>query len=145
LLIEEPDYGSWLADQRFSTEVIDKVRTALRTSVTEAGVDWQYGRHSLAMSRAAGLIDVDAEGRVVMEVPDSPQHGFTLLTFMQLRDRLIHAGLLSDAEADAYVAAYQRPDFLGMDATRISVWGRKLRDDDCPGTAQQSPAHSCVG
>ena len=75
-----------------------------------------------------------------MEVPDSQQHGFALLTFMQLRDRLIHAGLLSDAEADAYVAAYQRPDFLGM-ATWISVWGRKLRDDDCPGTAQQSPAH----
>jgi hypothetical protein len=65
------------------------------------------------MSEPGGMVDVDAEGHVAMEVFDSAPHRFTLLTFMQLRDRLIEADLLTEAEADAYIAAYNRAGLSG--------------------------------
>ncbi len=54
--------------QAFMRDAISNVREALRRFVTEAGADWNYGSRLFGDVRIAGLVDVDAEGPVAMEV-----------------------------------------------------------------------------
>src|SRR6266849_8592342 len=72
LLVELPDFASAVLDPRVPSDAIDKAREALREFVTAAGVDSNYGRRLFGDVRAAGLVKVDAEGRVVMEAFGSP-------------------------------------------------------------------------
>ena len=125
LLVEEPDYVSMVLDPRLSMERFAKGDAAIRTLMTAAGFDFSYGRRLFGDVRAAGLVDVDAEGQVGMIRPGEPVHQFNLLTFAQWRGRLIEAGLLSDAEFNAYIAAFSSPDFLMMSPIWMAVWGRK--------------------
>lgn len=126
LLVEEPDYVSIVADPRFAgADRVAKYVAAALQFLGAAGFDHGYGRRLFGDVRAAGLDEVDAEGRVGMAWVDTPEHEFNRLTFAQLRDRLISANLLTDAEATEIVTALDDRDFLQMGPIWMAVWGRK--------------------
>jgi SAM-dependent methyltransferase len=125
LLLEEPDYVSTVLDPRSPTEGLAKGQAALRQFLIAAGFDATYGRRLFGDVRAAGLVELGAEGHVTVSRVGTPRHQFELLGFAQFRDRLIQADLLTEAEADAYVAALTHEDFISMGPILMAVWGRK--------------------
>jgi hypothetical protein len=125
LLVEEPDYISAVADPRSATEAYAKKLTAVRQHVTAAGFDWHYGRRLLGDVHAAGLVDVDGEGQVAILPPGTVGQQFMQLTFTQLREPMIQAGLLTDEDADAFLEGINDDAFIAMNGLTMAVWGRK--------------------
>jgi SAM-dependent methyltransferase len=125
LLLEETDYVSMVLDPRSPTEGLAKGQAALRHFLTAAGFDEGYGRRLFGDVRGEGLVDLGAEGHVALSTLGTPRHQFELLSFAQFRDRLIQADLLTEAEADAYVAALSHEDFISMGPILMAVWGRR--------------------
>jgi SAM-dependent methyltransferase len=126
LLVEEADFASWLVDPRFGdAELFAKGSAAIRQVMTAAGSDCYYGRRLYRDVLAAGLVDVDAEGRVPTMRADTPLARFWQLSFLQLRDRIDDAGLLTVEEGERFLALHDDPDFTAMMSTVVAVWGRK--------------------
>ena len=75
--------------------------------------------------RATGLVELGGEGHVPVVTPGTPQHQFALLTFAQLRERLVQGGGLTEDEADAWVAAMNDKEFSAMGPIMVAVWGRR--------------------
>jgi SAM-dependent methyltransferase len=126
LLVEDSDDVSMVLDPRFRpSQPFAKGRSALRQFFSAAGFDSNYGRRLVGDMCAAGLVEVGGEGHVELLRPGTPQHQFALLTFGQVRARLAQTGVLSEEDADAFVAAFNAPDFVGMSPITLAVWGRK--------------------
>lgn len=125
LLVEDADYVSLVTDPRCANEAYAKGVAAIRQYVAAAGFDSQYGRRLFGDMRAAGLVDIDGEGHVGILRPGTHMHQFMSLSFTQLRDGIIQAGLLTNEEADDYLAAINDDSFVAMNAATIAVWGRK--------------------
>ena len=47
------------------------------------------------------------------------------LSVAQLRERIVSAGLLSDAEVDRFLALFDDPALVTMGHNVMAVWGRK--------------------
>jgi SAM-dependent methyltransferase len=126
LLIEDSDDVSMVLDPRFGlSQPFAKGRSALRQFFAAAGFDSNYGRLLAGDMCAAGLVEVGGEGHIELLRPATPQHQFALLTFGQVRARLAQTGVLSEEDADAFVAAFSAPDFVAMSPITLAVWGRK--------------------
>jgi SAM-dependent methyltransferase len=126
LLVEDSDDVSMVLDPRFqSSQPFAKGRSALRQFFSAAGFDANYGRRLVGDMCAAGLVEVGGEGHVELIRPGTPQHQFALLTFGQVRARLAQTGALSEEDADAFVAAFNAPDFVATSPITLAVWGRK--------------------
>jgi hypothetical protein len=72
-----------------------------------------------------GMVDVNAEGRVLMVHGGTPTSQFDLLTFTQLRDWVRATGQLSSDELDRFAALLDDADFAWMGAVMMTVWGRR--------------------
>jgi 2-polyprenyl-3-methyl-5-hydroxy-6-metoxy-1,4-benzoquinol methylase len=127
LLVEEPDYGSHAADPRVgevTSELFRKVYSALYTVV---GLDQYYGRRLYGEIRALDMVDVGAEGRVVMCRGTTTEAKFSRLTIGQVRDRVLEAGQVSPREVDTVMALFDDPDFVLIGPVVMAVWGRRPR------------------
>ncbi|HEX9038070.1 MAG TPA: class I SAM-dependent methyltransferase [Ktedonobacterales bacterium] len=128
LLLEETDSVSWLPAPEVSSEA-----AALFTRWTQAfialcqstGVDPYAGRRSAGELRAAGLGEVDAEGRVYMVRGGSPPAEVWRLTAEQLRPRLIAGGYLAEGDMAGVLALLADPSFAWMEGLVMATWGRK--------------------
>jgi hypothetical protein len=74
---------------------------------------------------AAGLVDIDAVGRVPIMHAGTKLARFWQLTSVQLRDRIVATGLVTDAEMDEYLALHDDEDFVTMTVIILSAWGRR--------------------
>ena len=129
LLVEEMDCLTWTPDPsgdpaavalfRKGTSVIDQIMSA-------AGVDLYYGRRLFGEARTHELIDVAAEGRVLMVHGGTPNAQELRLTAEQLLSRgATSEGLLSEQERSEYLALLERPGFVWMAQMIMAVWGRR--------------------
>jgi SAM-dependent methyltransferase len=126
LLVEESDAATWLPDPRFGgAALFSKGAAAVFQVQAAAGLDYTYGRRLYGDARAAGLLDVDAAGRVLMLRAQTPNARLWQLTIAQLRDRIVRAGLLTDEEVDRFMALHDGEDFVAMGWVMMAVWGRK--------------------
>jgi hypothetical protein len=76
--------------------------------------------------RALGMIDVDGEGRLGISCGGATQDAqFMRLSFTQIRDRILGTGQLSPEELDAFIALFDDPNLVWMDAVAVAVWGRR--------------------
>jgi SAM-dependent methyltransferase len=126
LLVEESDAATWLADPRSGGAALFSKGTAAVFQVqAAAGLDYTYGRRLYGDACAAGLLDVDAAGRVLMLRAQTPYARLWQLTIAQLRDRIVGAGLLTDEEVDRFLALHDDGDFVAMGWVVMAVWGRK--------------------
>jgi 2-polyprenyl-3-methyl-5-hydroxy-6-metoxy-1,4-benzoquinol methylase len=126
LLVEEPDWASSAPDPRTSGAALyAKAEAAILQLMGMAGFDRDYGRRLYRDVCLAGLVDVDAEGRVEMLRANIPYARFSQLTFAHLRDRIVGVGLLTDEEVDGLIALLDDKDLAWLGATWMAVWGRK--------------------
>lgn len=128
LLIEEPDYISATPDPSMgpaAVELSKKGWNALLSHLRSRGYDTELGRHLYHDVETTGLIDLEAEGFVAMQLGGRPSAKFWRITLEQLQDNLLEAALLTSQELDSYRALLDGPMYRWLSLTMMSVWGRR--------------------
>jgi SAM-dependent methyltransferase len=128
LLVEEPDYISGTADPTMPPEAIalsEKGWDAMLHQLRSQGYDTELGRHLYHDVTITGLTDVQAEGFVAMQLGGNPWGPFWRITFEQLEDRIVGAGLLNRDECEAYRALLVSPTYRWLNPVCMSVWGQR--------------------
>ena len=100
-----------------------KVHDALE-AVFPAGTP-AVGRGLPLALRAAGLVDVGADGRVQVGLSGSAAAAWWQLTVLALRPRLLDTGLVSEAEFDGSLEAIDDDGFCFLLPTMITARGRR--------------------
>jgi 2-polyprenyl-3-methyl-5-hydroxy-6-metoxy-1,4-benzoquinol methylase len=125
LLVEESDLVSCLPDPRMPhADLYSKAIAAFNQVIQGSGGDVNYGRRLYADAWAAGLIDVEAVGRAEMFRAGTPLAQFWQLTFAQLRERIVGAGL-TEEEMEQFLALHEDAGFYAMSHTVMKVRGKK--------------------
>ena len=101
----------------------EQVQVAIRDLLAARGADLAFGRTLPRLLREAGLEDVRADGFFPVSTPVR-QH-LQAATVRQVRDRLLAAGLVSEAEIDQHLADLATGQLDLATAPLISAWGRK--------------------
>jgi hypothetical protein len=104
-------------------QLANKLKRGFRTLMSERGVDLSYGRSLPRLLRAAGLVSVTADA--YFPVTGSACAALEYATVLQVRDRLIAAGLATGAEIAAHLAAVESGKLDLATSPMISAWGRK--------------------
>jgi SAM-dependent methyltransferase len=123
LLLEDYDFsgpGAYPADPD-----LDRAPLAVLDIMTRSGFDPRFGRRLLSELRAAGLTDVQAEGRVRVFAGGTPDTAFARLTLTAMRERIVAAGALEAHLVDRAIAAFDDPERTFLSPTMIAGWGRR--------------------
>lgn len=119
LLLEEPDFGMWIADA-----------DAVWASHPDA---WHHtfpsgslgrGRSLLRQIHQLGLVDIGADGEVDIIQPGTPLAEFYRLSMAAIGPSAVRAGALTAEQATAIVDRLTQPDFLACGFVHIGAWGR---------------------
>jgi hypothetical protein len=89
------------------------------------GYDTALGRRLYHDVCTAGLVDVQAEGHVSMQIGGTPAARFWRVTLEQQQDHLLAAGLLTQAELEGYRTLLESPEYRWLSPIAMSVWGRR--------------------
>ncbi len=128
LLVEEGDWITWQPDASADPEAAAVFRrhwAAHDRFGTRHGLDHAYGRRLYGEVSRLGLRDVGAAGRVSMVRGGSPQAEFWRLSFEQVGERTVEAGLLDRQDLARQLELLMDPAFVWMGMTLMAVWGRR--------------------
>lgn len=125
--VQDTDWISWTCLP--AHPAWDRVRDALAAFRAARGLDVGMGRRLPGLLEAAGLVDVQAEGRVRFFRSDHPYQTL-LLTFARLHaDAMVADGLVGGDELDELVGQLERhladPATVTVYATHVMAWGRR--------------------
>jgi len=122
LLLEEPDFGMWLAD-------LDPLWAAHPPAASAAFPEMSLsrGRSLLKHIHHLGLVDVGADAEVDLVQGGTALAEFHRLSLAAIGPRAVHAGALTQEQASALRTLPTRPDFLACGFVHIGVWGRRPR------------------
>lgn len=129
LLLEEPDYVSAIPDPSMtpaSAALSKKGWDALLSVLRSRGYDTGFGRHLYHDVALRGLGDLHAEGFVAMQIGGTPSARFWKITFEQVQDRVLEAGLMTLPELEDYRTLLESPDYRWLAPMFMSVWGRRI-------------------
>jgi SAM-dependent methyltransferase len=101
----------------------NRLKTGFRELLAARGVELAFGRTLPRRLREAGLTDVAAEGYFPVSGPACTELERT--TTEQLRARYLAAGLATDAEIDAHLAAVSAGGLDLATSPLITAWGRR--------------------
>jgi SAM-dependent methyltransferase len=128
LLIEEPDFVTM--KHAVSPPALQRVTFALQKlleAMTPVEID--YGRRAMDDLLAAGLTDVNAEGRCPIVRGDHPLSiDFLHLTIAKVKSPLLTGGEISEADYDAAISALQDPGRVIVTPMTVAAWGRRPAD-----------------
>ena len=127
LVVEDFDWASLLASPACTAGELHTrmYGNPLRAVFADAGASYDYGRHLPLDFRAAGLVDVGAEGRVHVALAGTPAAGWWQISMVKLREPLLHTGGISEAEFDEAMAACDDDGYCTFYPTLVTVWGRR--------------------
>jgi SAM-dependent methyltransferase len=127
LVVEDFDWASLLAAPSCTAgELHTRLYGGpLRAVFAAVGASYEYGRCLPLHFRAAGLVDVGAEGRVHVALAGTPAAGWWQLSMHKLRAPLLSTGALSQAELDEALAACDDPGYCSYYPNLVTVWGRR--------------------
>lgn len=74
---------------------------------------------------AAGIEQIDSEGRLSIWRGGQPGGGLLRLTLVQLREQLIAPGWVTAAEVEAVIDLCDDPGLIFMSQAIIAAWGRR--------------------
>ena len=120
LLLEEPDFGMWVADA-------DPVWATHPDAAHQAfpNVSLGRGRSLLRQIPQLGLIDIGADGEVDIIQAGTPLAEFYALSMAAIGPAAVRAGALTAEQAAALVERPTQPDFLACGFVHIGAWGRR--------------------
>ncbi|MEV5143193.1 methyltransferase [Streptomyces sp. NPDC052727] len=101
----------------------NRLRQGFRKLLADHGADLSYGRKLPRLLREAGLHGVQADAYFPVTSPACT--ALEAATVRQIRDRLVAAGLATDAEIDQHLADVETGTMDLTTAPMISAWGRK--------------------
>jgi SAM-dependent methyltransferase len=104
-------------------QLANSLKRGFRTLMAQRGVDLAYGRTLPRLLRAAGCLDVAADAYFPVGGPACNE--LERATIVQIRERLVAAGLATDAEIDRHLAAVTSGRLELATSPMISAWGRK--------------------
>ena len=128
LLLEEPDHVSSIPDPSmapWAIELSQKGWKALLSCAAAKGYDAEFGRHLYHDVCAAGLVGVQAEGFISVQLGGTPSSRFWRLGLEQLQKDILAAGLLTPADLQAYRELLESPEYRWLSPMMMSVWGRR--------------------
>jgi trans-aconitate methyltransferase len=119
LLLEEPDFGMWMADT-------DPVWSAHPLAWNQTFPDGclSRGRSLLKQIRQLGLVDVGADSELDIVRPGTPLAEFYQLSLAAIGPAAVQAGALTPKEAADLIDRLAESDFL-CGFVYIGVWGRR--------------------
>jgi SAM-dependent methyltransferase len=120
LLLEDYDWSVDLRD-----EVYRKVQDATLGFMEKAGFDPYFGRRLVPELNGAGLEDVSADGRVRVIQGGTPETAFFRLSLMALREMLLEAGVVDEAEAAQALAKLDDPGEVLLSPVMVAAHGRR--------------------
>ena len=120
LLLEEPDFGMWLADADpvWATHPDAWHQTFPNGSLSR-------GRTLLGQFHQLGLVDVGADAELDIIEAGTPLAEFYSLSMAAIGPPAVEAGALTVEQAAALVDRPNNPDFLACGFAHIGVWGRR--------------------
>jgi SAM-dependent methyltransferase len=125
LLDEEPDWVT-IFETPESSAVRRVMLAAMRYLEATCPIDTQYGRRLVDDLTAAGLEDVEAEGRcAIVRGGSPPAADFLRLTVEKLRAPLISERRVAESELEEAVAVLQDPAANVMFPLTVAAWGRR--------------------
>jgi SAM-dependent methyltransferase len=125
LLLEEPDFGMWLAD---SDPVWSAHPDAWHQTFPNGSLS--RGRTLLRQIHRLGLADVGADAELDIIEAGSPLAEFYRLSMAAIGSPAIDADALTPEKATALVDRPTNPDFLACGFAHIGVWGRLPESQD---------------
>jgi SAM-dependent methyltransferase len=129
LVLEEPDYVCAVADSSMSMQdqaLSGKAWGALLHHLRSRGYDTEFGRHLYHDLSRHGLTELSAGGYVAMQIGGTPTARFWKITFEQVAQQLLAAGLLSSLEAERYRALLESSEYRWLAPVMMCVSGRRV-------------------
>ena len=127
LLLEEADPGLQPLvcpdESGPEQELANRLKAGFRTLLAARGVDLAYGRTLPRLLREAGLHEVASDAYFPMGGPACTE--LERATVEQIRDRLVAAGIATDAEIDRHLANVATGLLDLATSPMVSAWGRK--------------------
>jgi SAM-dependent methyltransferase len=120
LLLEEPDFGMWLAD----ADPVWATHPNAWHRAFPAG-SLSRGRSLLRQIHQLGLVDVGADAEADIIESGSDLAEFYRLSMAAIGPPAVKAGALTAEEAAALVDRPEDPNFLACGFVHIGVWGRR--------------------
>jgi ubiquinone/menaquinone biosynthesis C-methylase UbiE len=125
--IQEPDATCWNCFPHH--QAWDRLKQAILAAFEQGGGDLNAGQRTYGMLRNAGLEDVHIRAAVIALQNQHPYMRLPIQFATSLRQRILGAGLLSEAELDASLAACEQlashPETSVLTFIVTQVWGRK--------------------
>jgi len=107
-----------------SRELYTKIENAVARVMAGRGMAYDLGRRLYGLLRAEGLTEVQVEGRVALRYAGATAEVARLMV-EQLREDIVNAEYVTEAEIEAYVALLHDPAFVAVGMTLFAVWGRR--------------------
>ncbi|WP_028938359.1 methyltransferase domain-containing protein [Pseudonocardia spinosispora] len=104
-------------------QLANRLRQGFRTLMAERGAELAFGRTLPRLLRESGLEDVQADAYFPITSPACTD--LETATVHQIRDRLLAAGLATEAEIEQHLANVADGQLDLATAPLISAWGRK--------------------
>jgi SAM-dependent methyltransferase len=123
LLLEDYEWDSVAFEP--PREEFDRIREAVLGIMVEAGFDPNFGRRLPAALEAAGLENVEAEGRAHLIRGGSPETSFFRLSVSSLRESLVERGALSEEEIERALSEFDNPATTAVSPILVSGWGMR--------------------
>jgi ubiquinone/menaquinone biosynthesis C-methylase UbiE len=133
--------GGWLVCEEFDSlslpadpslhpaEYALKGQAAMQRVLAARGANTRYGRDLVARLRAHGLVDIRAQARMSMWQGGSAGARLFRANFEQLREEILRADLLTQAELDDDLARLDDPLTLFTSPLMWTVCGRRAAGD----------------
>jgi SAM-dependent methyltransferase len=123
LLCEDTDFATFVEGSPVAA--VRRVGAAMVELLASRGVDLNYGRRLFGELRAAGLRDVDAEGRVYVMRGGHPSSVLPRFTFERLRAPLVASGAVTEAEVAEALEALGDPEVAVLSHVMVAAWGQR--------------------
>jgi ubiquinone/menaquinone biosynthesis C-methylase UbiE len=125
--IQEPDASSWNCYP--AQPAWELLKGAILTAFAQGGGDFNAGQRTFGMLRRAGLEKVQIRAAVVALQDQHPYRRLPIQFATSLRQRILDAGILKEAELDAAIAGCEQlagnPETIVMSFIVTQVWGYK--------------------
>jgi SAM-dependent methyltransferase len=124
VVVEDADF--WTFESQPIPEPLRTVCQTMQDAYTEmSGHDRYLGRRLVPFLRAAGLVDVDADGHVFAMHGGQPSAEWYFLGVARAGPALVAAGMFDEDTFATALAQARDPEFVVLSPIAVAAWGRR--------------------